>query len=121
MKRLKDYTQDEFSKMTDEEIDKLMEFERGENFKEELRFKQVEYPNYSFEKKVKFWGSTLHRNMRWLEEDGDDPYSIYSLDWYRSVKEKEPNIDDIMKKVISKYWGTGADWSKEEYLKRIKK
>lgn len=25
-----------------------------------------------------------------------------------------------MDEVFSKYWGTGADWSKEEYLKRIK-
>ncbi|WP_271729860.1 hypothetical protein [Aquimarina algiphila] len=81
--------------------------------------KDLDYINKSFKEKTKYWSGRLHQQMRWQVESGLDPYAIYKPDWYQSTKEFEPDFDKIMDEVFSKYWGTGADWSKEEYLKRI--
>lgn len=79
------------------------------------------YLNNDYANKVSYWSGRLHTQMRWQSESGLDPYSIYSKEWHLSTKKFEPNFDEIMDEVFSKYWGTGADWSKEEYLKRIGK
>ncbi len=118
-KKMKDYTNEEFSKLSDKEKSKLFEIEREESAKELLHFEKVIYPNYGFDEKVKFWSGELHQSMRWLVEDGEDPYVIFTPEWYKSTKDFEPELDKIMEEVFSKYWGTGADWSKEEYFKRI--
>ncbi|WP_271785348.1 hypothetical protein [Aquimarina algiphila] len=116
---MKDYTNEEFSKLSEEEKSRLFDIEREESDNERLHFEKIIYPSYSLDEKVKFWAGELHQSMRWSEEDGEDPYAVYTADWYKSTKEFEPDFDKIMDEVFSKYWGTGADWSKEEYLKRI--
>lgn len=87
---------------------------------DEEGFWNVIYTSYSVEQKVKHWSGSLHRQMRMQVESGLDPYAIYGSGWYNDVKKVEPNIDQIMDEVFSKYWSTtGGEWSKEEYLKRI--
>ena len=99
---------------------KEIEEENDIQKKQNRNFEENIYPNYSFQEKVSYWSGELHQQMRWQAESGLDPYSIYSTKMYQSTKEFEPDFDKIMDEVFSKYWGTGADWSKEEYLKRIK-
>ncbi|MGG8495176.1 hypothetical protein ACQY1Q_02060 [Tenacibaculum sp. TC6] len=77
------------------------------------------YINRTLIGKVNYWSGRLNQQMRWQVESGLDPYSIYTPEWYQSTKEFEPDFDKIMDEVFSKYWNTGVDWSKEEYLKRI--
>lgn len=106
-----------------ERLKYLKEIEE-ENARQEVRnesFEKSIYPNYSFQEKVKYWSGRLHQQMRWQAESGLDPYSIYTVEWYNSTKQFEFRFDEIMDEVFSKYWGTGADWDKDEYLKRIGK
>ena len=118
-KRIKDYTNEEFSKLSIEEKTKFFDTENEKEYELQLKTRDEIYPNYTFNEKVSFWSGRLHQQMRWSEEDGEDPYSIYTPEWYKSTKDFEPDFDKIMDEVFSKYWGTGADWSREEYLKRI--
>ncbi len=120
MKRISDYTHTELLNLSPTELSALFDIEREIENEKALKFENKEYPMFSFDEKVKFWSGNLHRQMRWQAESGLDPYAIYDLDWYKSVKEKEPYIDAIMNEVFDKYWSsTGGEWSKEEYLKRI--
>jgi len=80
-----------------------------------------EYKLLTYEERVKYWSGTLHREMRWQAESGLDPYAIYTSEWYKRIKTIEPEIDSIMDKIFSSQWNTtGGEWSKEEFLKRIK-
>ncbi len=119
-KDFKDYSHEELLRMTNEEISILFNIEEEKENQGRLHFEKNEYPKFSFDEKVKFWSGALHQQMRWQVESGLDPYSIYDLNWYKLVKEREPNIDSIIDTVFEKYWSsTGAEWSKEEYLKRL--
>jgi hypothetical protein len=87
---------------------------------EEDVFWKDQYLNFSFDKKVEFWSEQLHHTMRWQIESGLDPYSVYDAEWYRDLKNLEPNIDLIMNTIFDKYWNSaGCGWSKEVFLKRI--
>lgn len=120
-KSINDYTHEELLKMSNDKLSKLFEEERKKEQKKGVKLRDEIYPNYTFQEKVSFWSGQLHRQMRWQVESGLDPYIIYSPEWYQSTKEFEPDFDKIMDEVFDKKWGTGADWSKEEYLKRIGK
>ena len=86
---------------------------------DEKLFWDKEYPDFSFEDKIKYWASENQRLMRWQAESGLDEYDIFSPQWYKWAKEKEPEIDKIMDIAFEKY--LSWEWSKEEYLKRIGK
>ncbi len=107
--------------MSIEEKNRLFDIELEKEQEKDMKLRYEIYPNYTFQEKVSFWSGELHQSMRWSVEDGEDAYSIYTPEWYKSTKEFEPDFDKIMDEVFEKKWGTGADWSKEEYLKRIGK
>ncbi len=120
-KKMSDYSHEELLKLSTKELSELFDLERENRYEKSLSSGEEKYLNYTFQEKVSFWSGELHQSMRWSVEDGEDPYSIYTLEWYKSTKEFEPDFDKIMDEVFEKKWGTGADWSKEEYLKRIGK
>ena len=119
-KKLKGYTHEELLKMSNDRLSKLFDEENDGMNRKVKEFEHSEYANFSLDEKIKYFSGTLHQQMRWQVESGLDPYAIYNREWYESTKVLEPELDKIMDEVFAKYWGTGADWSKEGYLKRIK-
>jgi len=87
------------------------------NIIDEKLFWRDIYPKYSFDEKVSYWSQTLNQQMRWQAESGLDEYTIFSRDWYISVKGIEPNIDRIIAMSFEKF--LSWEWSQNEYLKRI--
>lgn len=63
-----------------------------------------EYKTLSQEDKLKYWSGTLHQEMRWNVESGIDAYAIFSKEWLQKIKIFEPNIEELLKEVIEKYW-----------------
>jgi hypothetical protein len=121
-KKIEDYSHAELLNLSTDELSGLFDIEREAEDKKRIHFEFEEYPNYSFEEKVKFWSGTLHRQMRWQVESGLDPYAIYDEEWYKTVKITEPSIDSIMDEVFAKYWSsTGGECEKVKYYKRINK
>ncbi|RKF03585.1 hypothetical protein C8N26_1975 [Tenacibaculum lutimaris] len=106
--------------MVVEELELVRKKGLEEYLKKRPDLNKQSYIDKTFIDRVIYWSGRLHQQMRWQVESGLDPYSIYTPEWYQSTKKFETNFDKIMDEVFSKYWGTGADWSKEEYLKRIK-
>ena len=78
-------------------------------------FKEKEYPNYSFEQKVKYWLSTIHSGMRFHGESTGDPYNEFSKTTYENCLNLEPEFDSVFEQVISKLDSFDID----EYKKRI--
>lgn len=120
-KPLKDYTHEELLKLPIEEVSKLFDIDEEQNLIKRSGLSEEEYHKLGFNEKVKYWSGELGRQMRRDLEEGIDPYSIFSLDWYEEVKTIEPDVGLIMDTVFSKYWSTtGVDWDKNIYNLRIK-
>ena len=112
-------SREDLFEMVVEELELVRKKGLEEYLKKRFDLNKQSYINKTLNDKVIYWSGRLHQQMRWQVESGLDPYSIYTPKWYQSTKKFEPDFDKIMDEVFSKYWGTGADWSKEEYLKRI--
>ncbi|GGG07800.1 hypothetical protein GCM10011344_05430 [Dokdonia pacifica] len=81
-------------------------------------FWSEEYPQLSFEEKVRYWEESTYRGMRTQGEAFADEYSGFSKKWYDSAKENEPDFDRIFKEAIDRFTaGFEFDW--KEYEKRI--
>lgn len=82
------------------------------------KFRSEEYPQLSFEEKVRYWEESTYRTMRTQGEALADEYSGFSKKWYDSAKENEPDFDRIFKEAIDRFTaGFEFDW--KEYEKRI--
>ncbi|GFD80260.1 hypothetical protein KUL118_31220 [Tenacibaculum sp. KUL118] len=62
---MKDYTDDEFSKLSLEEKIRLFDLEAEKEYQKQIKLRDEIYPNYSFQEKVSFWSGRLHQQMRW--------------------------------------------------------
>ncbi len=91
---------------------------KEEGKEEERLFWEIEYPKYSFERKVMYWLADIHRGMRCQGEATADEYSKFSPVWYEYVKSKDNNFDSVFAEVVPKL-GMDFDW--QEYHKRIRK
>ena len=100
-------------------IEKLDKFRKANRYKYlEKELTSGQYKFLSFKKKVEYWSGKLHGQMRNQVEACLDEYSIYTPEWYITVKKYEPKFDDIMDIVFREKWGDY--WDKNEYLKRIR-
>lgn len=72
----------------------------------------------TIEKKIDYWLSNIHHGMRMQGEATSDPYSEFSVDWYRYVTSKEKDFDLIFREVVTRL-GMTFNWA--EYIKRINK
>lgn len=59
-----------------------------------------EYPQYTQEKKVKFWKRWLRKQMQRLDFYGFDPYQMYHEKLYNFWKSHEPDINSFLNQVI---------------------
>lgn len=116
-KKIKDYTHEELLQLSNDELSTLLDIEMKVSVEKRFDFEKEEYPNFSFNEKVKYWSGVLYRQMRWQVESGLDPYAIYDSKWHE-IKKQEPEIDKIMDCVFDEYWN--GEWSKVEFAKRIK-
>ena len=82
------------------------------------RFWSEEYPQLSFEEKVRYWEESTYRTMRTQGEALADEYSEFSKAWYDFAIEHEPDFDRIFKEAMDRFTaGFEFDW--KEYEKRI--
>lgn len=58
------------------------------------------YPNYTDEKKIKFWKRWLSKQMQRLDFYGFDPYYLYHKKLYDFWKYQESNIDFFLNQVV---------------------
>ncbi|MBN8650569.1 MAG: hypothetical protein J0L67_04040 [Cytophagales bacterium] len=72
-----------------------------EIFDNENDFWKKTYPQKTEEEKVKYWASTLYRDMRQQEESGLIIYNIYSSIWLTNTLEKEPDFLNMLPKIYS--------------------
>jgi hypothetical protein len=77
------------------------------------------YQRFNFAEKVKFWAGILNHGMRLQVEKGDDEYSTFTPEWYKTFQEVDSNVDEIMEEVFHTFSKYEWSWSKEEYLRRI--
>lgn len=92
-----------------EKYRKLLEEERREK-----AFWKDTYPKKSYTEKLQYWGSGLHRRMRWNGESGLDEYAVFSKRWLTETKKVEPQIKQILKDLATKYWWNAYGWEWEK-------
>ena len=68
--------------------------------KREEWFWKEEYPNKSREEKIKYWSGSLHQQMRWNGESGQDEMAIFSKEDYMHWKLKEPEIEKLLPEIL---------------------
>lgn len=84
-------------------------------------FLKVEYPKKNLEEKVKYWAGDLFRYMRWQEESGNNPYSIYSKNWLSETLKLEPDFLEMLPKIYN-LWGGMFDAGKvDRIIKKLLK
>ncbi|WP_046743442.1 hypothetical protein [Kordia zhangzhouensis] len=85
---------------------------------EENYFWKEEYQKMSYQKKVNYWLTTIHQEMRSQGEALGDEYSEFSKEWYETNKNIEPNFDSIFKEAIE---NISFEFNWNEYYKRNSK
>lgn len=80
--------------------------------KEKRKKDIIEYQKKTYLEKVKFWSGNLYQQMRWNGESGYDEYAVFSKKWLESIKEFEPQIEQILDDAIEKYWKNYLDVNK---------
>lgn len=83
----------------------LVKEKRYDEISEALReyseqFWENEYPQKSFDDKIKYWSGKFGRQIRFNGESGFDEYAVFSYKDYCNWKEHEPQIDDLLPKVL---------------------
>lgn len=81
-----------------------------------IRDFEQEYPTYSYRKKVQYWLSYTHHQMRTQGEMTGDSYNGFSKRSYESNLKLEPDFDAIFKEAASGL----QSFNMAEYKKRIK-
>lgn len=121
---LNDYLSDAFSLNRKEliiflidHLEKVRKKNQDKNLIKELTSR--EYKSLNFKNKVEYWSGNLHGIMRNQVESCLDEYAIFTVEWYKIVKEYEPEFDNIMNTVFAENWR--GHWDKNEYLKRVDK
>lgn len=76
------------------------------------------YKTLNQEERITYWSGTLHQEMRWNVESGIDAYDIFSKEWLEEVRTIEPNIEQVLKEVIEKYWKNY--WNKQKIWEALK-
>jgi hypothetical protein len=61
-----------------------------------------EYPRWSFEKRAEYWYERIWRQVRWQEEEGLDPYFMFTPERYAEWRVREPEIGRILDAVIDR-------------------
>jgi hypothetical protein len=82
----------------------------------EEKYWEEEYPLKSREEKVNEWLAGIHTGMRYQGESTGDEYTQFSPQWYRLVKSREPDFDEIFKDVVKRL---GREFNWDEYKRRI--
>jgi hypothetical protein len=119
--------QKQFETMSFEEMTELprqefidrMEKLQNRHLQEMTDLGDPRYAGYTFEEKVEFWKSALHRQMRKQAESGFNEYDIFSYQWYQAVIKLEPQFELIMAQVFKS--AVFEEWNRDEFLSRIKK
>ena len=68
------------------------------------KFWKIEYPKKSFEQRCEYWRENMEKGMREQEKMGLPPFSVFNKAWYESVKEQEPEIDQIIDALFLNHW-----------------
>jgi len=68
------------------------------------KFWNTEYPKKSFEERCNYWRENMEKGMREQEKLGLPPFSVFNKAWYESVKEQEPEIDQIIDALFTNQW-----------------
>lgn len=68
------------------------------------KFWKTEYPQKSFEQRCEYWRDNMEKGMREQAKLGLPPFSIFNKSWYESVKEQEPEIDQILDALFLNQW-----------------
>jgi len=95
-----------------------------EIFDSEDNFWKRTYPQKTDNEKIKYWASTLYRNMRQQEESGLDAYAIYTITWLTDVLEKESDFLSMLPNIYN-IWGNMFDSNRVDrtikvHFKKIK-
>lgn len=113
-------TYEEIKKLSKEEFLEFTLQEQKRVYKSNfIRCLPDNYSELSFDDKVKYWTEALNQGMRLQVEKGHDEYSTFTPQWYKTFREVDPNVDEIMDKVFRTFSKYGWTWDKQEYLKRI--
>ena len=104
-------------KFSEEEMESQKMFLKlfDEMWQDQERYWKEEYPKKSRDEKIKEWLAGIHTGMRYQGESTGDAYSQFSPQWYKEVKSREPDFDDIFKEVGKRL--ESFDW--DEYRRRI--
>jgi hypothetical protein len=62
----------------------------------QMEFETVTYPKMTWDEKINFWVSDIHRMMRSSGESMGDEYRGFKLRSYQEWKKVEPRIDEIL-------------------------
>ncbi len=117
----KKLTSEEILKLPKDEFLKFMDESKKSLYKVTfIKSLPKDYQEYDFDKKVDYWTETLNQGMRYQVEKGFNEYLVFSPEWYEAFASIDSNIDNIMDKVFYTFSKYDWNWSKEEYLKRIK-
>jgi hypothetical protein len=68
------------------------------------KFWKTEYPLKSFEQRCEYWRDNMEKGMREQAKLGLPPFSVFNKAWYQSVKEQEPEIDEILDALFLNQW-----------------
>lgn len=68
------------------------------------RFWEEEYPNKSRAEKLDYWKSTMEKGMKEQSKMGSPPFAIFQAAWYASVKEQEPEINQLINQLFQSDW-----------------
>jgi hypothetical protein len=68
------------------------------------KFWKTEYPLKSFEQRCEYWRDNIEKGMREQAKLGLPPFSVFNKAWYESVKEQEPEIDEILDALFLNQW-----------------
>ncbi len=68
------------------------------------KFWKTEYPLKSFEQRCEYWRDNMEKGMREQAKLGLPPFSVFNKAWYESVKEQEPEIDEILDALFLNQW-----------------
>jgi hypothetical protein len=80
-------------------------------------FWHQKYPLLTRDEKIRHWSGTLHRQMRWNEESGYDPYSIFSSEKLVEILKIEKDFIEFLDVILNDHW-TGQ-WNDAKIKKKL--
>ena len=68
------------------------------------KFWKEEYPKKNTEQKKAYWKETLEKGMKEQEKMGLPAFGIFNKSWFDSVKEQEPEIENLLNSLFENQW-----------------